>query len=116
MKAGRLLVRTDDIVNNGLWALFPAINCDKVKDIPLDYPGLMGVPITFLDKHDPEHFELIGMIRNPKINGKNLYRRLCIRNLHPDLPEIIDLIAWFEWMKEPLAICISHESEENENG
>lgn len=109
--AGRLLVKTDDIVNKGLWRLFPAINVDKTKDIPIDYPGPIGVPITYMDKHDPERFELIGMIQCPKINGKNLYKRLCIRNLHPDLPEKIDLIEWFARIKEPLEICVIHESE-----
>lgn len=33
-------------------------------DIPCDYPGIMGVPITFLDKHNPEQFELIGAETN----------------------------------------------------
>jgi hypothetical protein len=33
---------------------------DKVSDIPLDYDGVMGVPITFLDKYNPKQFEIIG--------------------------------------------------------
>jgi hypothetical protein len=40
---------------------FDAINIDKTKDIPLDYNGYMGVPITFLDKYNPDQFELIGL-------------------------------------------------------
>ena len=39
---------------------YDAINIDKVKDIPMDYDGLMGVPITFLDKYCPEQFEIVG--------------------------------------------------------
>jgi len=39
---------------------YDAINVDKVKDIPVDYDGVMGVPITFLDKFNPEQFEIIG--------------------------------------------------------
>ncbi len=39
---------------------YDAINVDKVSDIPCDYYGVMGVPITFLDKYNPEQFELIG--------------------------------------------------------
>src|ERR1035437_6824348 len=39
---------------------YDAINIDKTKDIPCDYPGYMGVPITFLDKYNPEQFEIIG--------------------------------------------------------
>lgn len=40
---------------------FDAININKYTDIPYDYPGYMGVPITFLDKHNPEQFEIIGL-------------------------------------------------------
>ena len=39
---------------------YDAINVDKTKDIPMDYTGLMGVPITFMDKYNPEQFEIIG--------------------------------------------------------
>lgn len=37
---------------------YNAINVDKTKDIPMDYDGLIGVPITFLDKYNPEQFEI----------------------------------------------------------
>ena len=40
---------------------YDAINVDKVTDIPVDYEGVMGVPITFLDKYNPEQFEIIGL-------------------------------------------------------
>lgn len=40
---------------------FDAINVNKTKDIPIDYPGLMGVPITFMDKYNPDQFEIIGV-------------------------------------------------------
>ncbi|MEE0887484.1 MAG: adenine-specific methyltransferase EcoRI family protein [Treponema sp.] len=40
---------------------YDAINVDKTSDIPLDYDGAMGVPITFLDKYSPEQFEIIGL-------------------------------------------------------
>lgn len=36
-----------------------AINVDKVADIPVDYDGVMGVPITFFDKYNPEQFEIL---------------------------------------------------------
>lgn len=39
---------------------FNVINIDKVKEIPKDYYGCMGVPITFLGKHNPEQFEILG--------------------------------------------------------
>lgn len=40
---------------------YDAINVDKTSDIPLDYDGAIGVPITFLDKYSPEQFEIIGL-------------------------------------------------------
>lgn len=40
---------------------YDAINVDATKDIPYDYPGVMGVPITFLDKYNPEQFEILGL-------------------------------------------------------
>lgn len=40
---------------------YDAINVDKVSEIPCDYYGVMGVPITFLDKYSPDQFEIIGM-------------------------------------------------------
>lgn len=40
---------------------FDAINVDKTKDIPLDFKGYMGVPITFMDKYNPEQFEILGL-------------------------------------------------------
>ena len=40
---------------------FDAINVNKTKEIPVDYKGAMGVPITFLDKYNPEQFEIIGL-------------------------------------------------------
>lgn len=40
---------------------YDAINVNKTKDIPCDYDGIMGVPITFLDKYNPEQFEIIGL-------------------------------------------------------
>ena len=40
---------------------YDAIECGKVADIPMDYDGVIGVPITFLDKYCPEQFEIIGL-------------------------------------------------------
>ena len=40
--------------------IYAAIYGDKVSDIPVDYNGVMGVPITFLDKYNPEQFEIVG--------------------------------------------------------
>ncbi len=40
---------------------YEAINVDKTTDIPCDYSGIMGVPITFFDKYNPEQFKIMGM-------------------------------------------------------
>jgi len=40
---------------------YNAINVNKTKDIPLDYKGVMGVPITFMDKYNPDQFEILGI-------------------------------------------------------
>jgi hypothetical protein len=40
---------------------YDAINIDKTNDIPADYDGIMGVPITFLNKYNPEQFEILGL-------------------------------------------------------
>lgn len=70
---------------------YDAINVDKVADIPCDYDGVMGVPITFLDKYNPEQFEILGDSRYHDgsdiandinvLHGKVLYRRLLIRRI-----------------------------------
>ena len=67
---------------------YDAINVNKTKEIPMDYPGVMGVPISFLDKFNPEQFEILGDSRYITgecndvniINGKTIYRRIIIRN------------------------------------
>lgn len=64
---------------------YDAINVDKVTEIPCDYAGVMGVPTTFLDKYNPEQFELIDSIR-PVIDGRVLYARVIIKNRHPEPP------------------------------
>lgn len=54
------------------------INVNRTKDIPSDYYGLMGVPITFLDKWCKDQFDLLDNIR-PRIGDRNCYQRLIIR-------------------------------------
>ena len=99
-----LLVKTQDVIEKGLWRLWPIINVDRTLDIPRDYPGAMGVPITYMDKHDPERFELLGMTHKGRIGDRQVYARLLIRNLHPDLPEVLNLTEWFERMGETLIV------------
>ena len=57
---------------------YDSINVNSTKDIPYDYYEIMGVPITFLEKYNPDQFEIIDMT-SPKLNGKTLYKRVMIK-------------------------------------
>lgn len=61
-----------------------AIEVSKTKDIPIDYYGIMGVPITFLDYYNSDLYQIVGSDRGlPKgrcyINGQRLYSRIFIK-------------------------------------
>lgn len=67
---------------------YDAININKALEIPSDYDGVMGVPITFLDKYNPEQFEIVGNeydLNIPKgrgyVNGKRMYSRVFIKRI-----------------------------------
>lgn len=91
---------------------YDAIEVGKTSDIPYDYEGEMGVPITFMDKYNPDQFEIVGISRElvrtlsddvrkngayPQIGRfyldvgeakyKKVYERLVIRNKHPEKPK-----------------------------
>ncbi len=64
---------------------YDGINVNKTKDIPMDYKGFMGVPITFLHKFNPDQFEIIKFRKGNdekdlSINGKCPYFRILIKN------------------------------------
>jgi len=64
---------------------YDGINVNKTKDIPKDYDGAIGVPITFLHKFNPNQFEIIRFRKGNdgkdlKINGKCPYFRILVRN------------------------------------
>ena len=87
---------------------YDAVEVSKVSDIPVEYEGVMGVPITFMDKYDPVEFEILGLWNGghagdvigaakceavsagktivwngPIVNGKAKYFRILIRARHP---------------------------------
>ena len=88
---------------------YDAIEVSRVENIPVDYDGVMGVPISFLHKYCPNQFEIVGMAQGseevagdfylgvvktinydggkarPYINGKAVYNRLLIRNLQHNI-------------------------------
>ncbi len=108
-----MMVRTADIVSGNLWRCFPLINVDKVKDIPVDYPGPMAVPITIFDKLNREQFEVVDITHHHVLkNGRSPYRRIIIRHLHPDLPTEIDLAAWFRLMNVPIDVQFVASAED----
>lgn len=72
---------------------YDAINVDRTSDIPYDYDGVMGVPITFLDKYNPEQFEIVEFRKGQ--DGKDLvYSKLAgggqsatlLQNTRPSMP------------------------------
>lgn len=99
-----ILYRTYNPVDYPTYDNFNAIEVSSVADIPMDYDGLMGVPISFLDKHNPDQFEIVGsfnagshgeslgavkteaeskgkviMWNGPVVNRKPLYKRIIIQ-------------------------------------
>ena len=63
---------------------YDAINVNKTKDIPVNYTGVMGVPITFVDKYNPNQFEIIKFRKGDdekdlSVNGKYTYFRILIK-------------------------------------
>lgn len=86
---------------------YDAINVAKVLDIPKDYSGIMGVPLTYLKYHNEEQFEIVGEANHgsdnefdlfkPTINGKEIFKRILIRNKRKMINEkqfkILDLFC-----------------------
>ena len=81
---------------------YDAINVGKTSEIPCDYDGVMGVPITFMDKYSPDQFEIVGAsesegkgfskglwdeasgVAQPLVCGEKTYKRLFIRRRRKD--------------------------------
>ena len=75
---------------------YDAIEVSKVAEIPMDYEGVMGVPISFLDKYCPNQFRILGIMSGAKgetftngndnrakfyLNGKGVYARILIQKI-----------------------------------
>lgn len=108
-----ILVRRYSPSSYPLYDNYNAIEVSKTVDIPCDYPDIMGVPLTFLDKYCPEQFDIIwegsgntrasapkevldelGYVQSKEdrggcclLNGKRCYDRVFIRNKHPEAPK-----------------------------
>ena len=91
--AGHFISKYEDLILYKMYSSeeFPtydnydAINVNRTSDIPMDYGGVMGVPITFLDKYNPEQFEIIGTSTMdmpkgaPYVVGRRIYERIIRR-------------------------------------
>lgn len=118
------LFKAYDLKKYPKYGNYDAIEVGRVADIPCDYAGVMGVPVTFLDKFNPDQFEIVGRdgdldlsitypfftppkdsatlqkykshnrtwrVQNAYVIGddgypRTIYKRLFIRNLHPEAP------------------------------
>jgi hypothetical protein len=80
-----ILYKSYDAEEYPVYDNYEAINIDRTVEIPMDYKGVMGVPITFLDKYNPEQFEILGTSTTdmpkgaPYVGGKRIYERILIR-------------------------------------
>jgi hypothetical protein len=73
---------------------YDAIEVEKTSHIPEDYEGIMGVPVSFLDKYNPEQFEIVGnlgcyapdgysLVGAIYVNKQKIFKRIAIRNKKP---------------------------------
>ena len=88
-----VLTKTYNPIDYPKYDNYDAIEVNKVVNIPKDYDGVMGVPITFIDKYNPTQFEILGCSKSygrpkewdtninmiPIVNGKEKYMRILIR-------------------------------------
>lgn len=88
-----VLTKTYNAIDYPKYDNYDAIEVGRVANIPKDYDGVMGVPITFIDKYNPTQFEILGCSKNygrpkewdtninmiPVVNGKQKYMRILIR-------------------------------------
>ena len=95
-KFNKKVTKSDDIYKT--YSNYNAIEVSFTDSIPSDYNGLMGVPISFLDKYCPEQFEILGITesqgvglsngiwnknsgnKHPLINGNKMYARIFIKH------------------------------------
>lgn len=85
---------------------YDAIHISRVSEIPFDYYGIMGVPLTYLKYHNDNEFEIVGEANHgsdneydlfkPQINGKEIFKRILIKRRKRDTKmefRILDLFC-----------------------
>ena len=87
------LYKTYNVAEYPKYDNYDAVEVSRVAEIPVDYDGVMGVPISFLDKYNPNQFEILGSNRGvdqdpngvygrgSHLNGKETFKRLFIRTI-----------------------------------
>ena len=80
-----ILYKTFNTTDYPKYDNYNAINVNKVIDIPIDYIGVMGVPITFMNKYNPNQFEIVDAHNAPVINGKKIYKRIIIKRTEKEV-------------------------------
>ena len=94
-----ILVKRYNPENYPTYDNYDAINVDKTADIPCDYSGVMGVPITFMDKYSPDQFEIVGLV-----NGKD------------DLVDIDTTKDYSTWHENKIGVGLTGASGKKING
>lgn len=78
------LTKTYNEIDYPKYDNYDAIEVSKVADIPKDYKGVMGVPMTFLTKYNPNQFKIVGFRKGDdgkdlRVHGKDKYFRILIK-------------------------------------
>ena len=81
---------------------YNAINVSRVVDIPMDYPGVMGVPLTYLKYHNDEQFEIIGEANHGSDNEFDLFKPII------DGKEIFKRIFYLDFLPWRINTCTHH--------
>lgn len=106
--------------NESLYPVFDnynAINVNRTQDIPMDFTGVMGVPITFLHKYNPNQFEIIQFRKGDdgkdlSIGGKCPYFRILIRNISlPKTSSSGAITSLIHSASEKISICKSNPGD-----
>ena len=85
------LTKSYNATDYPLYDNYNGINVNKTVGIPMDYNGVMGVPVSFLDKYCPEQFEIVKFRKGDddkdlSVNGKCPYFRILIRRANEEVP------------------------------
>lgn len=80
VKSELVLTKKYNATDYPVYDNYPAINVNKYSDIPNDYKGAIGVPVTFLAKHNSRQFKIINLLNSPKVNSKEIFKRIIIQH------------------------------------